>query len=238
MLRPELSLLKDRVFQSRLCSLARRFMKSFLRLAAIALSLFFTVSLSAQEKSFFHEDTDRNARQFEAYLIAQWPSTGDTAKGFKAKGQAAVKAGDQRRATGAYASSVVLDRNDAETWLALARAYLAIETDKEAEKSSFQRNAASSAFIAYQRGRTPAIKAAALAVLAQSLTTRYEWRASLDAYRLSLQLAENAEIRTAYEEVLSEHGFRMLDYTVDSDAASPRVCLQFSEPSISPNSFR
>src|SRR5262245_22178374 len=116
-------------------------MKSFLRFAAIVLSLFFSVSLSSQEKPFFHEDTDRNAPQFEAYLVAQWPAGGDTAKGFKAKGLAAVKANDQRRATGAFASSVVLDKNDADTWLSLARAYLAIETDKETEKASFQRNA-------------------------------------------------------------------------------------------------
>ena len=27
----------------------------------------------------------------------------------------------------------------------------------------------------------------------------------------------------------AEHGFRILDYKVDSDAAAPRVCFQFSE---------
>ena len=68
------------------------------------------MSAIAQEKTFFHEGTDRNARQFEAYLIAQWPSSGDTAKGFKTKGQAALKANDMRRATGSFASAVVLDK--------------------------------------------------------------------------------------------------------------------------------
>ena len=200
------------------------------RILFVIASLAFIASASAQEKTFFHEETDRNARQFEAYLIAQWPTAGDTAKGFKTKGQAALKANDARKATGAFASAAVLDKADAETWLALARAYLAIETEKETEKASFQRNAASSAFFAYQRAKTPATKAAALAVLAASLTTRYEWRAALDAYRLSLALQDNAELRATYEGVLAEHGFRMLDYTVDSDAASPRLCLQFSEP--------
>jgi alpha-2-macroglobulin len=205
-------------------------MRSLFRLVFFITAILASFPAFAQEKAFFHEETDRNAKQFEAYLVTQWPSTGDTAKGFKTKGQAALKANDMRRATGSFASAAVLDKTDADTWLSLARAYLAIETDKENEKASFQRNAASSAYLAYSRAKTAPSKAAALAVLAESLTTRYEWRAALDAYRLSLALADNAEIRTTYEQVLSEHGFRMLDYTVDSDAASPRLCLQFSEP--------
>ncbi len=205
-------------------------MKSLLHLVFFVAAIFCALPAIAQEKPFVHEETDRNARQFEAYLIAQWPASGDTAKGFKTKGQAALKANDLRRATGAFASAVVLDKNDADAWLSLARAYVAIETSQEVEKATFQRNAASSAYIAYQRAKTAPTKAAALALLAQTLTTRYEWRGALDAYRLSLALADNAEIRATYEQVLAEHGFRMLDYTVDSEAASPRLCLQFSEP--------
>ena len=36
-------------------------------------------------------------------------------------------------------------------------------------------------------------------------------------------------MRQQYERLREEHGFRVLDYTVDADAASPRVCFQFSE---------
>jgi alpha-2-macroglobulin len=36
-------------------------------------------------------------------------------------------------------------------------------------------------------------------------------------------------VRGQYEKMRDEHGFRLLDYTVDSDSASPRVCFQFSE---------
>jgi len=42
-------------------------------------------------------------------------------------------------------------------------------------------------------------------------------------------LREVAEVRGQYEKMRDEHGFRLLDYTVDSDSASPRVCFQFSE---------
>ena len=36
-------------------------------------------------------------------------------------------------------------------------------------------------------------------------------------------------MRGLYESMRNDHGFRMLDYSVDADAASPRACFQFSE---------
>src|SRR5207237_79066 len=58
---------------------------------------------------------------------------------------------------------------------------------------------------------------------------RQVWRPALDALRLSLELRELADIRALYERLREDHGFRILDYTVDADAASPRACFQFSE---------
>ena len=42
-------------------------------------------------------------------------------------------------------------------------------------------------------------------------------------------MREVADVRGQYEKMRDEHGFRLLDYTVDSDSASPRACFQFSE---------
>ena len=47
--------------------------------------------------------------------------------------------------------------------------------------------------------------------------------------RLSLELREVADVRQQYERMREDHGFRLLDYSVDADAASPRACFQFSE---------
>ena len=55
------------------------------------------------------------------------------------------------------------------------------------------------------------------------------WRPALDALRLSLELREVADVRGQYERLREEHGFRVLDYSVDADTASPRACFQFSE---------
>ena len=47
--------------------------------------------------------------------------------------------------------------------------------------------------------------------------------------RISLDLREVADVRQQYERMREDHGFRLLDYSVDADAASPRACFQFSE---------
>src|SRR5437879_5715081 len=42
-------------------------------------------------------------------------------------------------------------------------------------------------------------------------------------------MREVADVRGQYEKLRDEYGFRLMDYTVDSDSASPRACFQFSE---------
>ena len=42
-------------------------------------------------------------------------------------------------------------------------------------------------------------------------------------------LRETADVRGQYERLRDQYGFRVLDYTIDADTASPRACFQFSE---------
>lgn len=200
------------------------------------LSLFFTAMLlsagapaSTHAQAYENEDIAQEARRFENYLLKEWSAAGDTAAGWRRKAQGALKKGDARSAAGYYASALVLDKDNAATWLALARAYLAIVPKDFSERNNFSRNASSAAYLAYRRSATKPEQAAALAVLARSLTARAWWRPALEAYRASLELQESKWVRAAYEQVRAEHGFRMLDYTVDSESSSPRLCIQFSE---------
>ena len=66
-------------------------------------------------------------------------------------------------------------------------------------------------------------------LLGRTFAERKLWRPALDACRFALDLREVADLRGNYEQLRDEHGFRMLDYSVDADAASPRACFQFSE---------
>ena len=78
---------------------------------------------------------------------------------------------------------------------------------------------------AYQRATTRADEAAALAALGDMYAAREIWRPSLNSYRASLALSDDARVRQVYETLRETHGFRIIDFKVDSDSASPRVCF-------------
>jgi len=92
------------------------------------------------------------------------------------------------------------------------------------EQTFLLERASTAAYIAYQRAGNAGEEADALAVLGRAMSERKLWRPALDALRLSLDQREVADVRGQYEKMRDEHGFRLLDYTVDSDAASPRAC--------------
>ena len=89
--------------------------------------------------------------------------------------------------------------------------------------------ASSAAYIAYQRASDRNQEADSLAFLGTLLSQRQMWRPALDALRLSLEQREVAAVRGQYERLRDQYGFRVLDYTIDADTASPRACFQFSE---------
>ena len=97
------------------------------------------------------------------------------------------------------------------------------------ERTLLLERAATAGYIAYDRSDNPAEQAEALQIIGNSFAERRVWRPALDALRYSLDLREVADIRAQFERLREEHGFRLLDYTVDADAASPRACFQFSE---------
>ena len=119
--------------------------------------------------------------------------------------------------------------NDSATWLRLARTIMQIRAADDNEKALLLERASTAAYIAYQRTTSRAEEADSLAFLGNVLGQRELWRPSLDALRLSLELREAADVRGQYERLREAHGFRVLDYSVDADTASPRACFQFSE---------
>src|SRR4029079_19244750 len=110
-----------------------------------------------------------------------------------------------------------------------AKTIFQIRSASSSEQTFLLERASTAAYIAYQRAGNPAEEADALAVLGRAMSDRRLWRPALDSLRLSLDMREVAEVRGQYEKMRDEHGFRLLDYTVDSDGASPRACFQFSE---------
>ncbi|HYY84853.1 MAG TPA: alpha-2-macroglobulin, partial [Beijerinckiaceae bacterium] len=137
---------------------------------------------------------------------------------------------DARRSLAGFAAAIAADPKDTKSWLGFSKAASAVGPRDYTERYKLQERATAAAYAAYQRATTRADEAAALAVLAQTYAGRSVWRPALDSYRTSLQLVDDPQIRSTYEDMREKHGFRITDYKIDSDSASPRVCFNFSDP--------
>ena len=183
----------------------------------------------AAAEGFFHEEIATNAVRYEATLKTKVDPGARSAADWRRQGDRTARGGDLRGASDAYGAAALAAPDDARAWLLLARTLAAIKPKGSNERYELPEAAGSAAYIAYRRAASKRSKAEALAFLASMLARRSYWRPALDAYKASLALDSAPAVRAAYETLREQHGFRILDYSVDSDALTPRMCVQFSE---------
>jgi uncharacterized protein YfaS (alpha-2-macroglobulin family) len=206
-------------------------MLAFVRAAfAAALVPLLSISAFAADKPFKRDDLADAAIKLEAQIKAEAGQVTKPAAALRREADAAFQRNDFRSGMQILGQIVAVAPDDSANWLRLAKTVLQIRPSNDREKSLLLERAATAAYIAYQRSTGNAgEEAEALVVIARTYADRSVWRPALDALRISLDLREVAEVRQQYERLREDHGFRLLDYTVDADAASPRVCFQFSE---------
>src|SRR5262245_54537694 len=186
-------------------------------------------SALAADKSFKRDDLADSAIKLEAEIKKEAGPVAKTTATLKTDADAAFKRNDFRTGLDLLGKIAATAPEDSGNWLRLARTIFQIRPVNSTEQTFLLERASTAAYIAYQRAGNPGEEADALAVLGKSLAERKLWRPALDALRLSLDVREVADVRGQYEKMRDEHGFRLLDYTVGSDSASPRACFQFSE---------
>jgi uncharacterized protein YfaS (alpha-2-macroglobulin family) len=194
--------------------------------AALALGLNLA---QAAEKAFKRDDLADSAVKLEAQIKSEAGPVAKPAASLRTDADAAFKRGDFRTGLQILGQIAAIAPEDSGNWLRLSRVIFQIWPKNTTEQTFLLERASTAAYIAYQRAGNPGEEADALAALGKALSDRKLWRPALDALRLSLDQKEVAEVRGQYEKMRDEHGFRLLDYTVDSDSASPRACFQFSE---------
>ncbi|MFI5013240.1 MAG: alpha-2-macroglobulin [Hyphomicrobiales bacterium] len=183
------------------------------------------------DKSFVRDDLASDVIRLQATLrkeagnLIQRPAAQLTSDGL-----VALSRGDARRALGLLGAAIGVDEKNAAAWLGYARAAFTVEPKDGSEKYVLRERAIDAAYASYQRAASTADEAKALALLGQVYADRQQWRPALNAYRASLDRVDDADIRSTYEDLRKEHGFRIVDYKVDSDSVSPRICFQFSDP--------
>src|SRR3954449_6316712 len=194
--------------------------------ATLALGL---ISAQAADKTFKRDDLADSAIKLEAQIKSEAGPVAKSAATLRTDADAAFKRGDYRAGLQILGQIATVAPEDSGNWLRLAKTIFQIRSVTSSEQTFLLERASTAAYIAYQRAGNGADEADALAVLGRALSDRKLWRPALDALRLSLEMREVAEVRGQYEKLRDDHGFRLLDYTVDSDSTSPRACFQFSE---------
>ncbi|MCR8825333.1 alpha-2-macroglobulin family protein [Pseudosulfitobacter koreensis] len=82
---------------------------------------------------------------------------------------------------------------------------------------------------AYLRADGAGARAAALQGMAEALEALERGRDMIPALRLAYDIQPRDDIDAALEDAIGKYGFRVVDHRVDNDAASPRICAEFSE---------
>jgi alpha-2-macroglobulin len=183
----------------------------------------------AADKPFQRDELADSAIKLEAQIKTEAGSVAKPLATLRRDADAALERRDFRAATQTLGQIVTVAPNEAGNWLRLGRAITQIAPADERERTALLERASTVAYIAYQRAGNRSEEADALVMLGRAFADRKLWRPALDSLRLALELREVAYVRGLYEQLRDEHGFRLLDYSVDSDAASPRICFQFSE---------
>jgi alpha-2-macroglobulin len=194
--------------------------------ATLALGL---VTAQAADKAFKRDDLADSAIKLEAQIKSEAGPVAKSGAALRTDADTAFKRNDFRAGLQILGQITATAPEDSSNWLRVARTIFQIRPATTSEQTFFLERASTAAYIAYQRASNPGDEADALAVLGRALSERKLWRPALDSLRLSLDMREVADVRGQYEKMRDEHGFRLMDYTVDSDSASPRACFLFSE---------
>ncbi|MBK1644003.1 alpha-2-macroglobulin [Thiocapsa imhoffii] len=169
------------------------------------------------------------AEQRLAARIAAGPPPKQDLSTLRAEARALV-ATNPLRAADRYADALRLAPADQDLWLGLAAALMASDPRDWDARRQAREEATAAAINAYRQALSDPQRAMALAVLSETLVAQEFWRPAILALRGALALSEEASWRATYEQLLSEHGFRVIGHDIDANAASPRICVQFSDP--------
>ena len=166
----------------------------------------------------------RNAEALAREIGQRYPAPEDST--VPALVKAAMDAGADLAKAELLQGRIVMLTDAPDAWLDLGRSYLAQARDDW----QYRRLAISAALNGVLRADKPQMRATALNQLAEALEADGRGRVGIDMLKTSLALAPRQTTREQLARARAEHGFRVVDHTVSSDAAAPQFCAVFSEP--------
>ncbi len=208
-----------------------------------------TSGILAQSPSFEEIEADRlndipfpaqdiidSAKGFATGLAkSDPPPPGVTYDDLVAAGDEALSKDNPAAAVVSYRQALGIVGNDPAIWLKLADVTL-----QRADAENTNNNSSSAydfAVIASYAAVNGLLKtedtqqrADALAAFGKALEYRQMWREAISTWRASVALVDDATREASLEQLINEHGFRVVSNSVDSEAATPRICAVFSDP--------
>lgn len=191
----------------------------------------------APELNFLPPHLPWTARDLAASLAMRAAVNDADADGLRARAAAAEAAGNLSAAAQEMAAAVTLT-DAAGDWRALSRLWLEMAgaplppgpaEEDGAARERLRADTLSAVVNAYLREAEDGPRADTLVLMAQALEAQGHGRESIPALRLAADLAPGPEVDGLLDRAVEAYGFRVVDHSVDSEAASPRLCVQFSE---------
>ncbi|WP_439573948.1 alpha-2-macroglobulin family protein [Phreatobacter sp.] len=180
-------------------------------------------------RAFRRDDFADLARRFEAFMAARSPTDNRPIADVRRDADAAATRGDFRAASVHWENIAQRSGTDSAPWVRYSQALGGIRTNDWRERQRFQENTLGAAYLAYQRAQNRVEEAFALAHIRQIMIARQQWRPAIDVARAVVDARDTPEAREAYDRLRQQHGFRLRETKVDSDATRPRACFVFSE---------
>ncbi|MCE1237378.1 MAG: alpha-2-macroglobulin family protein [Hyphomicrobiales bacterium] len=202
-------------------------MRHVLRCLVGAAALIAATLPALAEKTFTHEGLASDAIRLETALKTRAARPGDVAQ-LKKEADAAFAAKNFAALDEIAGRLVVLAPRDWTAWGRLSLALSGLTPADWQAKYNARRDAHAAAYQAYRLAPGPREEAASLTQLANSYVAD-EPRTAIEVIRRAVKISQIPEAVALYDRLRPQYGFKVDEYKVDNDAASPRVCFTFTE---------
>ncbi len=124
-----------------------------------------------------------------------------------------------------YETAIAAGADQSAVWLSLSLAWQnATQNSTTQEERSHQ-----AAWNAYQAAHAPYERARALFRLGELYDQDEEPKKAIAAFREGLELEDNPKIAKRYQALVDANAFQIKGVEVESDSATPKICLKFSD---------
>ena len=193
-------------------------MRALLHLFGL-IALLLTAHPAAAQKAYVREDLASEVVRLEERIRKEAQPAGARTSADLRRDGAALVSRNPRAGMAPLASAIALAPREAQNWIDYARAARATALTSPNDSWRLNQTAITAAYAAYQRASARNDEAAALNLLGAIQTSQGNHRLALNAWRASLDLVDDRQLRTAYDKLREEHGFRIVDY---ASTATPR----------------